>query len=226
LDASERLFDAVRHGNAAEVGSLLDGDPSLLGARRPGVSALLFAVYVGHPEIARIFLERGVDPDVFEASATGEVGALERRLAEGPSRANAVAEDGFTPLGLAAFFRQRDSLRLLLARGAEVNRSSQNAQRVAPLHSAVAGGDEGIVADLLSRGADVHARQEFGFTPLHNAAAEGNETIIRLLLDRGADRSARSDSGKTAEEIARERGRAAAAELLRAEASPGGQVST
>ena len=222
MDGSERLFDAVRHGNAGEVGRLLDGEPALLGARRSGVSAILFAVYVRHPGIARLFLDRGADPDVFEASATGEVGALERLLTEDPSRANAVAEDGFTPLGLAAFFRHRDALRLLLARGAEVNRASRNSQRVAPLHSAIAGGDEGIVADLLARGADVHARQDLGFTPLHNAAAEGNETIIRLLLDHGADRSAVSDSGATAEQIARERGHGAAAELLYA----GGEVST
>jgi ankyrin repeat protein len=217
LDASERLFEAVRRGDAAEAGKLLDGDSALLGARRSGVSALLFAVYMGHPELARVFLDRGAVLDVFEASATGEVGALERLLAEDPARANAVAADGFTPLGLAAFFRQRDALRLLLARGAQVNLPSQNAQKVAPLHSAVAGGDEGIVADLLARGADVHARQELGFTPLHNAAAEGNETIIRLLLERGADRAARSDSGRTAAEIARERDHAGAAALLCAE---------
>ncbi|MDQ5858388.1 MAG: ankyrin repeat domain-containing protein [Acidobacteriota bacterium] len=219
MDATNQLFDAVRKGNVAEVEKLLDGDPALLGARRSGVSALLFAVYVGHPEIARIFLERGADPDVFEASATGEVGALEKLLAEDPSCANAVAADGFTPLGLASFFRHRDAVRLLIARGALVNMASQNAQRVAPLHSAVAGGDEGIVADLLAHGADVEARQEFGFTPLHNAATEGNETIIRLLLDHGADRSARSDSGKTPEDIARDRGRSETAELLRAEAA-------
>lgn len=216
MDAGDQLFDAVRKGNAEEVAALLDGDAGLLTARRSGVSALLFAVYVRHPEIARLFLDRGADPDVFEASATGEIGALARRLDEDPSRANAVADDGFTPLGLAAFFRQRDALRLLLARGADVNRASQNAQRVAPLHSAIAGRDEGIVADLLARGADVHARQDLGFTPLHNAAAEGNETIIRLLLDRGADRSARSDSGATPEQVARERGHNSAAELLRA----------
>jgi ankyrin repeat protein len=217
LDASERLFEAVRRGDAAEAGKLLDGDSALLGARRSGVSALLFAVYMGHPELARVFLDRGAVLDVFEASATGEVGALERLLAEDPARANAVAADGFTPLGLAAFFRQRDALRLLLARGAQVNLPSQNAQKVAPLHSAVAGGDEGIVADLLARGAEVHARQELGFTPLHNAAAEGNEPIIRLLLERGADRAARSDSGRTAGEIARERGHTGAAALLCAE---------
>ena len=222
MDAGDQLFDAVRKGNAEEVAALLDGDAGLLAVRRSGVSALLFAVYVRHPEIARLFLDRGADPDVFEASATGEIGALARRLDEDPSRANAVAEDGFTPLGLAAFFRQRDALRLLLARGADVNRASQNAQRVAPLHSAVAGGDEGIVADLLARGSDVHARQDLGFTPLHNAAAEGNETIIRLLLDRGADRSAVSDSGATAEQIARERGHNSVAGLLHA----GGPVST
>ncbi len=220
MSAGDPLFDAVRKGDAAEVERVLDGDPTLLTARRSGVSALLFAVYAGHPEIARLFLDRGADPDVFEASATGEIGRLEKRLAEDPSRANAVASDGFTPLGLAAFFRQRDAVRLLLARGALVNTASQNAQRVAPLHSAVAGGDEGIVADLLAHGADVAARQDLGFTPLHNAAAVGNETIIRLLLDRGADRSERSDSGKTAEEIARDRGHSEAAELLRAEAQP------
>jgi ankyrin repeat protein len=218
LDATEELFDAVQKGNAEEVVRLLDGDRGLLAARRSGVSALLFAVYVGHPEIARLFLDRGAVPDVFDASATGEVGALERLLAGEPSRANAVAADGFTPLGLAAFFRQRDALRLLLARGADVNLASQNAQKVAPLHSAVAGGDEGIVADLLARGADIHVRQDLGFTPLHNAAAVGNETIIRLLLERGADPAARSDSGKTAEQIAREKGLTAAAELLRATA--------
>ena len=214
MDAIDPLFDAVRKGNLGEVEKLLDADPTLLAARRSGVSALLFTVYVGHPGIARLFLERGAMPDVLEASATGKIGALERLLTEDPSRANAVASDGFTPLGLASFFRQRDAVRLLLARGALVNTPSQNAQRVAPLHSAVAGGDEGIVADLLAHGADVEARQEFGFTPLHNAAA-GNETIVRLLLDRGADRTARSDSGKTPEVIARERGRPAAAELLR-----------
>ena len=215
MDASERLFGAVRKGSAAEVEKLLDGDPTLIGARSSGVSALLFAVYARHPEIARIFLDRGADPDVFESSATGEIGRLEKWLAEDPSCANAVAADGFTPLGLASFFRQRDAVRLLLARGALVNTASQNAQRVAPLHSAVAGGDEGIVADLLAHGADVEARQEFGFTPLHNAAVEGNETIIRLLLDRDADRSARSDSGKTPEDIAHDRGRPETAELLR-----------
>jgi uncharacterized protein len=220
LDASDPLFGGVRKGDAGEVEKLLDGDPTLLAARRSGVSALLFAVYAGHPEIARLFLDRGAEPDVFEASATGEIGRLEKRLAEDPSRANAVASDGFTPLGLAAFFRQRDAVRLLLARGALVNTASQNAQRVAPLHSAVAGGEEGIVADLLAHGADVAARQELGFTPLHNAAAGGNETIIRLLLERGADRSARSDSGKTAEDIARDRGHSQAAELLHAEAPP------
>ena len=220
MSAGDPLFDAVRKGDAAEVGKLLDRDPTLLAARRSGVSALLFAVYAGHPEIARLFLDRGADPDVFEASATGEIGRLERRLAEDPSRSNAVASDGFTPLGLAAFFRQRDAVRLLLARGALVNTASQNAQRVTPLHSAVAGGEGGIVADLLAHGADVAARQELGFTPLHNAAAGGNETIIRLLLDRGAGRSELSDSGKTAEDIARERGHSQAAELLRAQAPP------
>jgi ankyrin repeat protein len=70
------------------------------------------------------------------------------------------------------------------------------------------------VRDLLAHGADVHARQELGFTPLHGAAADGNEEMIRLLLAHGADRAARADDGKTPADVARERGKKGIAELL------------
>jgi ankyrin repeat protein len=70
------------------------------------------------------------------------------------------------------------------------------------------------VRELLAHGADVQARQEGGFTPLHNAAFEGEEEMIRLLLAHGSDRAARSDAGKTPADIARDRDRQRAAELL------------
>ena len=213
MDETERFLDAVQRGKADEVSKLLDDDPRLLEATREGVSALRVAVYHGHPDVARIFVERGARLDVFDASAIGETARLSELLAEDRSRANAFAADGFTPLGLAAFFRHPAAVRMLLANGAEVNVPSRNAQRVAPIHSAVAGGDAEIVRDLLADGADVHAR-EGGFTPLHGAAAEGNVEMVQLLLDHGADPNARSDTGKTPADLARDRGKSKAVELL------------
>lgn len=214
MNEAERLFDAIRKGNAGEVSDLLGRDVSLLHATRSGVSAVRFAVYNNRAGIARIFLEKGVHLDVFDASAVGEAESLGELLEEDPSRANAVATDGFTPLGLAAFFAHPQAARLLLAKGADPNLAAQNPLRVAPLHSAVAGGSIEIVRDLLAHGADVHARQDAGFTALHGAAAEGGEEVIRLLLDHGADPAAKNDAGKTPADLAREHGRERAVELL------------
>jgi ankyrin repeat protein len=220
VDETERFLDAVQRGKADEVSKLLDGDPRLLEAEREGVSALRVAVYHGHPDVARIFVERGARLDVFDASAIGETARLSELLAEDRSLANAFAADGFTPLGLASFFAHPAAARMLLANGAQVNVPSRNAQRVAPIHSAVAGGDVEIVRDLLASGADVHAR-ESGFTPLHGAAAEGNAEMVRLLLAYAADPEARSDTGKTPADMARERGHETVADLLRLPPDPG-----
>jgi ankyrin repeat protein len=214
MSAAEQLLEAIRGGDANEVTKLVERHPALVGERQSGISAVLLAVYSGHPEIAQIFLDHGATLDVFEASAVGVVDRLRELLVEDPSRVNAFAHDGFTPLGLAAFFRHPEAVRLLLANGADVNIASRNTQRVAPLHSAVAGGSAEIVRDLLGHGADVHARQDLGFTPLHGAAADGNEEMIRMLLAHGSDRAARTDAGKTAADIARERGKEKVARLL------------
>ena len=214
MDETGRLFEAIQKGNAREVSKLLEEDRALVDAKKSGVSALLTAVYHRHPEIARIFVEHGAMLDVFEASALGDVERLRELLAEDSSRANAFAPDGFTPLGLAAFFGHSEAVRLLLENGADPNLASANAQRVAPLHSAVAGGKVEIVRMLLARGADVHARQDLGFTALHGAAVGGGEEMIRLLLDQGADPAARNVAGKTPADLARERADKRASEIL------------
>ncbi|HEV8610349.1 MAG TPA: ankyrin repeat domain-containing protein [Thermoanaerobaculia bacterium] len=214
MNEAERFLDAVQRGKDDEVAKLLDEDPALLHSQRSGVSAVRVAVYHRQPEVASILVDRGARLDVFDASAIGETGRLRDVLSGDPSQANAVASDGFTPLGLAAFFGHLDSARLLLENGADPNRAASNARRVASLHSAVAGGNLEIVRELLAYGADVRARQEGGFTPLHSAAGEGREEMVRLLLAHGADGSSRSDAGKTPADMARERGHEKIATLL------------
>src|SRR5947208_3352296 len=100
----KELFDAIRAGDAARVSALLDGDPSLAGARDDsGVPALAVARYNGKTEIAELLLERGAPLDVFLAAMFGNVDNLRELIAADPQLAHTYSADGWTPLHLAAF---------------------------------------------------------------------------------------------------------------------------
>jgi uncharacterized protein len=198
MDCKQAFLAAVKKGDLAGVQDLLEQDSSLAAtADENGVSALLLACYYRKPDIVAELLRLDVERNVFEASATGQTERLRVLLAKQPSLANAFAADGFTPLGLAAFFGQRKAVEILLATGAQVNVAARNSMKVAPLHSAAAADQTEIARLLLEHGADVNARQQAGVTPLHQAAAAGQLGLAELLLDHGADVNARTDDGAT-----------------------------
>ena len=128
---------------------------------------------------------------MFEASAAGRAERARELLDEDPSLANAWADDGFQPLGLASFFGHVEAARLLVERGAEVNSASRNDMKVMPLHSAVATGDPDaryeLAKLLLEHGADPNARQQDDYTPLMAAEHHGDERLRALLLEHGAE---------------------------------------
>ena len=154
------------------------------------MSELLQAIYQGNRERAEELLAADPQLDVFEAAAVGRTERLSELLDEDPSLANAWAEDGFQPLGLASFFGHVEAARLLLERGADVNSASRNAFKVMPLHSAVADKDPetsyALAKLLLEHGADPNARQQDDFTPLMAADQSGDERLRALLVERGA----------------------------------------
>ena len=154
------------------------------------MSELLQAVYRGDHARVDALLAAEPEVDVFEASAVGRVDRLRELLDGDPSLANAWAEDGFQPLGLASFFGHLEAARLLVERGADVNAPSKNDMKVAPLHSAVAEKDADtryeLASLLLEHGADPNARQQDDFTPLMAADQQGDVRLRELLIEHGA----------------------------------------
>jgi len=154
------------------------------------MSELLQAIYRGDQARANELLAGDPELDVFETAAVGRVDRLRELLDADRSLANAWADDGFQPLGLASFFGHVDAARLLVERGAEVNSASRNDFMVMPLHSAAATGDPDVRYELakllLEHGAEPNARQQDGFTPLMAADQHGDDRLRSLLLEYGA----------------------------------------
>jgi uncharacterized protein len=154
------------------------------------MSELLLAIYRGDQARADELLAADPELDVFEAAAVGRTERLRELIDEDPALANAWAEDGFQPLGLASFFGHVDAARLLVERGADVNSASRNDFKVMPLHSAAATGDPEVRYELaellLQHGADANARQQDDFTPLKAADQHEDERLRALLIEHGA----------------------------------------
>jgi len=212
---SDALLEAVRARDLAKVRAVLAGDPDAARAASPdGTSLVCLAVYQGQPEIAETVAAAKGYLDVFEAAALGRTARLRELIEDDRAQLRAVAPDGFFPLGLAAYFKHQDAVRLLLDMGADVHQAASNPTKVTALHAAVSSGQLEIVRWLVEAGADVNARQQIDYTPLMGAAANARLEILDLLLAHGADPSLKTTEGRTAADLAREHGHGEVADRL------------
>jgi len=200
---SEEFMTAIQKGDAAKVTAMLDQQPALANAqRKDGASAILFALYTRHPEIAGLLLSRGASVGFAEACALGQFDRVKSALEQDHERVNQLSPDGFPPLGLATFFGHHDVVILLLAHHADPNTQSRNQIQVTPLHAAVDHKDQTLVEILLSHGANPNVPEFLGGTPLHTAAMGGADSIVRMLVLHGADTTLKMKDGRTAQELA------------------------
>jgi uncharacterized protein len=212
------LFTAIKGGDAAAVERLLERDRTLMDARdEKGLSPLLVALYFGEPDIATAILARRPKLTVFEAAAAGDAARVREIVERDRTQASAIAPDGFSPLGLAAFFKRREVVRYLLDAGADLRLASRQGG-FTPLHSAVATDagavDIEIVRLLLDKGADPNAKGQSGSTPLHTVGFTGDRASLELLMKHRADPEIKNNDGKTPADLARERGHQEISDLL------------
>jgi ankyrin repeat protein len=214
---SARFFKAIQEGDREKVERMLRKTPDLILAKsKKNLSSLMTAMYYHEYEIADLLLDRMVKLTVYEAAATGKMTHLISNLGHKPELVNAYSEDGYQPLGLAAYFGHEQVVEYLIKAGAEVNSPSKNALGVTPLQSAVAGGHLEITRLLLTAGASPNVRERGGYTPLHTAAHNGDVEIVHSLIFGGADLEAKSDKKETPLDMARKSGHDEIVTLLNA----------
>ena len=91
------------------------------------------------------------------------------------------------PTAAMNFFRSSKS------EGAGRNGAEKNSQLI----RAAKDGDASKVLALISGGADVRAKDNYGYTPLHWAGANGDAAAVEALLANGADVRAKNNVGNT-----------------------------
>lgn len=159
MTSSDQFFDALKAGDDAAVGGMLAADPALVRTWSPdGYTALHFAAWLGHRDLAAALLDAGAD-----------VSAVARNEAR------------VQPLHSAAAGRHAPVVALLLARGAEANARQHGG--VAPLHSSAHGGDPESVRLLLKAGADPLALTDDGKSPRDLAHHSKRAELILALLE-------------------------------------------
>jgi len=194
-----------------------------------GNTALMWAAVYGDLDCVKLLVEKGA-----EINATNALGATAlmraafdyqkvRLLVERGAEVNWRSALGNSALILAA--RPADSHRaveFLLRHGADAR--ATNAWGATALMSAVAGGDEATVRDLLAHGADVNAQPAIshpgfifggGRSALMWAAYRADLKILKLLLDAGADVNSEGFTGTPLSQAAWINNAAAAQLLLK-----------
>jgi len=218
MSTKQEFFSEIASGHLDNVRETLSADPGLVNARNEsGISVVLFSLYNGRNEIARLLIDRGARLDLFEAAASGTQERVEQLLHKDPEAINSYSPDGWTALHLAVFFGRVNIVHFLLSKGADIDAPSKNDQLVTPLHSALANPHNSAVGQLLiGAGAKLNVTQSQGYTPLHYAAMIGLDQVVRSLLAHGVDTSTKDHLGKTAHDLAIERGKTSTASLLKA----------
>ena len=112
--------------NAALQLALEDNPDLAFASTSQGISLLLFAAYCRNQEALAMLKAKKADQlDFFESVVCGEKDRVKAMLAKDPTLANSYHLDGFTPLGLAAFFGQEAMVDSLLNNGSDPNQIAQ-----------------------------------------------------------------------------------------------------
>jgi ankyrin repeat protein len=121
----------------------------------------MIATSFSHPDVARMLLASGADPNAEDATW------------------------GDRPIHYAAYAGDIETVRLLIAKGVNVN-SRNRSNGATALHYAAKKGGLPMVDLLLAGGAEMNSPDKVGWTPLKLASNRRNQDVVDRLERLGA----------------------------------------
>jgi ankyrin repeat protein len=176
---TEVMYHAALNGNVSFARLLLDAGVDIdkkYGAKQ--TSALMTCAWSGHPELARLLIERGAD-------------------------VNACDERGLTPLMGAARRGLEDTVKRLIAHGADLHAIASIEDALKPFQGwnalkwAAAMGKVGVVRLLLERDSSLLGVSEPGVRAIHHAIEENRAEVLMELMKWGESPDGTLPDGRT-----------------------------
>lgn len=137
--------------------------------------------------------------DVFDCARTGNLWQLKALVALNPDTLNARNAAGFTPLIIACYKHEMETVRFLLNHKVDVNAQSPEGPA---LLGACYKGDLEMADLLIHHGANVNLVNSQGTSALMYAAMSKNVKLVKHLLEQGANKELFEKSGKKAMDYA------------------------
>lgn len=198
------LHHAASDGSAAVVRLLLSRGAKINETDREGFTPLAVAMMSNHMGIAAQLKSKGGREKVegagelFKAVYRNDMAKLKALLDSHPElvkiRGGRHSE---TPLMIAVQNENRDMVKFLLSRGAEVDTALKDARVWSPLQTAVYEGNPAIAEILINYGADVMRRDPAGQTLLQWAVYLNYPRIAALLRKSGLTDDGRAPETRT-----------------------------
>jgi ankyrin repeat protein/WD40 repeat protein len=210
------------NGNINIVEMLLAHGAGIDIKNNAGVTPLHYVAYLGSRKIVELFLECGANIDIPSTdgrtllgfvAGSGDSDCVEFLLTRCLSQINLVNSNGLTPLHYAVMKGDKNTVKTLLAHGANID--AQSNIGLTPLHLAASGCFLEIVEFLLKRGANIDLVSRAGETMLHFGAQSDDIHCLTFLLSRCTNQINSVDSeGWTPLHFAATNGCLVSAELL------------
>ncbi len=202
-DGSRPLHLAVRRDHVAVVRTLLNKGADVNAKDGEGSSALHYAAMLGDPDAVSLLLKRGADPQAKDGqgrTAAHYAAARDKlilaAILDKGGKPGGKDQSGAEPIHYAAARGNAETVKLLLARGADINARDGNG--LTPFAGYVDyNGCPDLAFYLLDSGADLEAKDGEGRTPLHIKAFKGDAASVKFLLKRGARIDAKDKKGFT-----------------------------
>lgn len=122
--------------------------------------------------------------EIHEAAKNGDLAAIKAMLAGRPELVNSLDRQNYYPLHWAVKNGHKEVAQFLIDKGAGINQETKDHYRFTPLHWA----PNWDIADfLVSKGADLKAKDRYGSSVLIWAAGHNRDDVIELFLTLGAE---------------------------------------